>query len=742
MNGIPIEYATVMLYSREDSSYVMGAATDRRGSFQLGPIRSGGYFLRISFLGYLPLTIGNLESTNGGLQRDLGKILLVPTVLQGSEVTVIGEKAPIEFHLDKKVINVARQQSSISGSAVDVLEQAPSVTVDIEGNVSLRGSSNFTVLVDGRPSILDPNDALQQIPASSIDRIEIITNPSAKYSPEGTAGIFNVILNKNRSQGISGMVNLNGGLEDKKGVDVLLTRRNDGILLTFAGDYDDREFPGDSKSINRTTVDGVTSNYTSEGSRSHKRSRYGLRGEIEWTLNSKDLLSVGGRVGGMSGNHQSDLDYEQWIDDGPHELYYSRNKSERSGDFGSLYSYYRHRFASEGNELTANLQYRSRDSEEESVNERFASTGALYSGQQSSESGPAENIDIKLEYLRELPADRKLEAGYEGDINRSEDSNELAEYDTLQQAYISQPQYEYKTDYTRNIHALYATFGDEGHKLGYQLGMRGEYTYRVIDFSGQAEQFTIDRWDYFPSAHFSLNLTEGKQLMTSYSRRIQRARGWQLEPYETWMDAYNVRRGNPALKPEYIDSYEAGFLTDMWKGSLSLEAFYRFTDNRVEHIREVYAENVTLMTFENVGKDYSLGGEVQYDVKPTTYLETSLSGNVYDYRIKGDYEGRSFDEHDFSWNARLSNTVKIGKTLRWQLDGNYRSPQITSQGQREGFIMANTSLRKEFMKKTLTLTLQVRDLFGGMKRENTTTGSGFYDYSKFSMDSPVVMLNI
>lgn len=742
VRNTPIEYATIMLLSQSDSSRIGGAATDGSGKFTLAPVRPGDYFLSISFLGYLPLTIDNLKLERGAMQRDLGSIKLVPTVLEGAEVSVVGEKAPIEFHLDKKVINVSKQLSAVSGTAVDVLEQVPSVKVDIEGNVSLRGSENFTVLVDGRPSILDPNDALQQIPASSIDRIEIITNPSAKYSPEGTAGIFNIILNKNRAQGISGVVNLNGGLKDKKGVDVLLTRRTDGILLTLAGDYDDRDFTGDSKSINSTTIDDVTSNYTSEGSRDHERSRYGLRGEIEWTLNDVNLLSVGGRLGHMSGSHDSELDYEQWTDDEPHTYYLSRNESERSGDFQSMYSYYRHRFAPEGNELTANLQYRSRDSDDESINERFSSTGAIYSGQKSKESGPSQNMDIRLNYLREWTTDRKLEAGYEGDINRSTDSNELAEYDTLQQVYVSQSQFEYSTDYTRDIHALYATFGNGSRKLSYQLGLRGEYTYRVIDFSGNPEEFTIDRWDYFPSFHLSLDISSGKQLMASYSRRINRPRGWELEPYETWMDAYNVRRGNPALKPEYIDSYEAGFLTDMWKGSLSLDAFYRFTDNRVERIRTVYAENVTLMTFENVGNDYSLGSEVQYDIKPANYLETSLSGSVYDYRIKGDYEGRSFDEHDFSWNGRLSNTVKFGKTLRWQLDGNYRSPRITSQGEMKGFLMVNTSVRKEFMNKALSLTLQVRDIFGAMKRESTSTGPGFYDYSRFTMEAPVVMLNL
>lgn len=742
VHQVPIEYATVMLFSRIDSLRVSGAATDAAGNFKILPVRPGSYFLQISFLGYLPRTLEGLEINRESMRKELGNILLVPTILQGSEVSIIGEKPAVEFHLDKKVINVAKQQNVISGSAVDVLEQVPSVSVDIEGNISLRGSENFMVLVDGRPSILDPNDALQQIPAGTIESIEIITNPSAKYSAEGPAGIINVILNKNRARGISGMVNLNGGLDDKKGGDVLLTKRRDGVTLTLAGDYDDKNFPGETKSVNRTMRDGITSNILSNGSRSHQRTRYGLRGEIEWNPTFRNLLSIGGRVGGMSGERNSDLSYEKWTNTEPHEINSSRSESERSGEFYSMYSYYRHRFAPKGNELTAYLQFNSRESEEKSGNEEFNSANTLVSGQKSTESGPSQGADIKLEYLRELPAEKKLEAGYEGNLDRSEDRNEMAEYDTLQQIYVSQPEFEHKTNYRRNVHAVYAAFGDNSRKLGYQLGLRSEYTDRSIELAGEDRVFTIDRWDYFPSAHLSLNLDKGRQLMTSYSRRIHRARGWQLEPFETWSDAYNVRRGNPSLKPEYIDSYEAGFLTEIWRGSLSLETYYRVTKNRVEFIRSTYSENVTLLTFENVGKDYSLGTECRFDFKLLSWLETGLSGNFYDYRIKGDYGDRSFDNHSFSWNSRLTNTIKIGRSLRWQVDGHYRSSQITSQGEREGFFMTNTSLRKEFLNNNLSMTLQVRDLFGASSRESTASGPDFYEYRKMQRDTPIVMLNI
>jgi outer membrane receptor protein involved in Fe transport len=738
----PIEYATVLLFSQGDSSRVNGVTTNAAGEFRLTPVRPGSYFLQISFLGFLPLAVDNIEMRRGSMRNDLESLMLTPTVLEGGEVTVVGEKSAIEYHLDKKVINVSRQQGVISGTAIDVLEQAPSVSVDIEGNVSLRGSSNFTVLIDGRPSILDPNDALQQIPAGTIESIEIITNPSAKYSPDGTAGIFNVILNKNRAQGINGMVNLNGGLDDKQGGDILLTQRRDKVTLTLAGDYDERHYPGESNSEKWTSQDGTISNVLSAGSMLRGRTRFGLRGEIEWNPTDRNLLSIGARLGGRSGKRITDLNHEEWTGNNPHTEYISRNESERSGDFYSLTAYHRYRIAPKGHEVTTNLQLSTREFDEHANNEQIDTYGSLISGQRSSESGPSRRVNLKLEYLRELAAGKKLEAGYDVRLSRSEDNNKLADYDTLQQAYLSRPDFEHETEYQRNIHAIYATFGDDSRKLSYQLGIRGEYTGRKVELIGEAQEFTIDQWDYFPSAHLSLDLERGRQLMTSYTRRIQRTRGWQLEPFETWSDPYNVRRGNPDLRPRYTDSYEAGFLTDWLGANLSFEVYYRMTHNRVEFIRSVYSDNVTLLTFENVGTDYSLGTEYRINFKPLRVLETDLSGNFYDYRIEGAYADRSFDDHSFSWDSRLKNTVKFGNSLRWQLDANYRSPVITSQGERAGFLTLSTSLRKDFLSNRLTATLQLRDIFGSYRHESTASGADFYDFRKSQFDTPIVMLNV
>ena len=739
----PIEYATIMLFDRTDSVQVTGTITDENGRFRLENVRPGSYFINVGFIGYLVRTVHEIDVGRGPSPTDLGDIYLEQTAVSLGEVTVLGERPTIEYHIDKKVINVSQQHTAISGTAIDVLESAPSVSVDIEGNVSLRGSSNFTVLIDGRPTILDANDALQQIPASTIENIEIITNPSAKYDPDGTSGIINIVMKKSRPQGISGILNANGGFDDRHGGDVMLTHRQNGLSLLLGGNYNKRSHPGTSRDKNQTFHEDTTSNIYSSGDTRRGRTAYGLRGEIGWTMTSQDALNLGLRYGGRSGERNSNLDYDQWSEpEDIHTLYTSSNKTERSGDFYAIYTNYQHRFASKEHELTAEAVFSHRDGDEETFNKLLATDGTISSGQRSTEAGPATRTRMKLDYVRPFNQNHRLESGYQSRLGQSEDRNEMFEYDTLLSDYMFLPQFSHKTDYTRNIHAMYTIYAGALGAFSYQAGLRGEYTYRAIEIPEENRKFLIDRWDYFPSTHLALDIGGGKQLMTSYTRRIQRARGWFLEPFDTWSDAYNVRRGNPTLKPEYIDSYETGYQTLVWGHFLSLEAYYRVTHNHVEFIRSVYAENVTLRSVENVGKDYALGTEYRLNLEPHKLWKLDLLGNLYNYRVEGNIEGTPFSQESFSWDTRLNNVFNLSRSIRIQLDGVYRSPTVTSQGDREGYFTANAALRKDFFGKALSATLQVRDVFATAKHEYTSEGTDFYNYSYSEHKAPVVMLNL
>ncbi len=739
----PIEYANIVLYRQSDSTQITGGITDPNGYFQLTGIRPGIYYLEISFIGYQSDTISNLTVTPAALQVNTGNVLLEQTIIGVEGTGVVAERPALSYQIDKKVVNVSRQETALSGTAVDVLENVPSVNVDIEGNVSLRGSENFTVLVDGRPTILEPNDALQQIPASTIESIEIITNPSAKYDPDGIAGIINVLLKKRRLTGMSGISNINLGLKEKYGGDFVFNYRT-GIWNTYIGaDLSRMTFPGTRSVESITYYNDTTSYLYSKGDFEWQRKPFGLRGGIDVDVTPQDKLSFGGHYGQRSMQRSFTLDYDEWSEQNDQRnTYTSQEEGQHSNDYYSLTGDYVHRFFKKNHEISLQTYFSQRNGDATTTNELRDTTGILLSGQQSIEGGPSTRGRLKLDYKVPLRQNDRFEAGIQTRIDRSEEDNELYEYDTLTDTYMFMPQFSHTATYRRDIHAVYGMYSGEWSSFGYQAGLRGEYMYRAIEMVGEDEQFTIDRWDYFPTVHMSYQFSNGQQTMASYTRRIERPRPWWLEPFLTWTDAYNVRTGNPALKPEYVDSYELGYQLLLGKSLFSTEGYYRITHNKVERVRSTYGENIILHTVENVGTDYALGVEFMLDLRLFRWWKVNCTADIFDYRIDGVLYGDNFSESDFNWGGRINNELGLTKSTKLQLNGRYRSASITSQGQREGFFTTDAAIKQEFMGKQLAVTLQVRDILSTGTREYTSEGADFYYYSKFTRDAPIFMLNI
>lgn len=747
----PIEYANVILFRQSDSAMVTGTTSQEDGRFKIAALAPGNYYVNIQFIGYKTHRLGNVAITPAKAEINLGKILLEQTTLNMETVEVQGEAPGITYQLDKKVINVSRQATALSGTAVDVLENVPSVTVDIEGNVSLRGSGNFTVLIDGRPSVLEPSEALQQIPAGTIENIEIVTNPSAKYDPQGASGIINVVLKKERREGRSGIANLNAGTGDKYGGDFLYDYRNHSYQATLGLDYNQRLFRGDDREQNQTRREGSVSFFESAGVSRRKNIALGLRGEFKLKLSRKDFLSAGGRYGNRDSRREEDLNYAEWTGaESARQYYTSHNDRLRTRDFFALNLSYQHHFAPKGHELSAELFFSNREGDETTTNGLLTSEAMQVSGRRSTEGGPSREVRTKLDYTLALGKKAKFEAGYHNEIERDEENTGLAEFDTGAGDYIVLPQFSNRTRYDEDTHAFYTLYANELGKFGFQGGLRAEYTGRTIIFTGATEPngsgatqpFTIGRWDYFPTLHFSHQFAVGQQAMASYTRRIDRPGGGDLEPFQTWIDAYNVHVGNPSLLPEYIDSYELGYQTHLGRSLISLESYYRKTHNRIEEVRSVYADNITLHSEANIGKDHALGGELALNVDLHKKWNVNLTGNLYQYRITGALFGESFARESFNWNTRMSNAVKFSKALQFQLDGIYNSPSVSSQGRREGYFTANAAVKFEIIDKLLAATLQVRDLFDSARREAISQGADFFNYRYSTREAPVVMLNL
>ncbi|MCY1719858.1 TonB-dependent receptor [Prolixibacteraceae bacterium Z1-6] len=734
----PIEYATVALYQKEDDSVVTGTITNENGEFQIKGLKPGSFYIEVSFLGYENKRFNDVSIERAREVIDLGPIDLGASPTEIEAIDVVSQRQSVEYKIDKKIVSVGSQMTSASLSAVEVLENVPSIRVDIEGNVSLRGSTGFTVLIDGKPTIMEPSDVLRQTPASTIENIEIITNPSAKYQPDGTGGIINIITKKNRMQGVQGLFNAKGGSFGMKGGDFLLNYRKNKLNFNLGADYNDRPFPGTSFSERRTTAeDGTTTVIKAYGDDKRGFEMMGLRGGLDWDITEKDVFTVGFRVGDFNMYSNSTLDYitTEIPDKGEELRELSMNEGTRGGTYYSLTTNYTHKFEEKGHEFAAQLNYRYRKGDESSENILKDGMNYVTSGTKTTEFGPSGQWELRLDYTKPLGDDNRLEAGFQGRRSTSEDEIEL--YFWQNGGFEIQPDKGNITEYDRNIMALYSTFNGNAGKFGYQLGLRGEYTYRDITTQRDNQNYTIDRFDLFPTAHFSYQLTEENQLMGSYSRRIDRPRGYYLEPFITWEDMFNVRQGNPDLLPEYIDALEAGYLKSWDKTQLSFEGFYRVKHNKVERIQSVYDDGILLTTFANVGTDYSTGGEFMFTTPLYKWWEINIMGDFYDYRIKGVKYDEPFERSSFNWSARMSNTFRIKKNMQLQFDGNYNSATITSQGRTEDFYMLNAAYRVDLFDRKVSAVVQVRDIFNTGNRVSITKDPDFYNYTERTRNAPM-----
>lgn len=736
----PMAYATVRLHVPTDSSLITGTVTNDDGVFNLSVQNSGTYILKASYIGF-ETTFQNINISKNERQINLGKLHLKPAANIMDEVTVEGNKYAMDYQIDKKVIHVSRQHASLSGTAVDALQYAPSVQVDIEGNVSLRGNSNFTVLIDGKPSVLTATEALEQIPASSVKDIEIITNPSAKYDPEGTAGIINIITKKRSLNGLSGLAHANIGLDNKYGADILLNYKTDHFSYFISADYNQRSYPGSMEKDSRFY--GDTSFYLlSSGERERMRERYSFRGGIEWFPDDKQTFNISGRYGSRKSDRVSSTDFTEWNSENLEKLKYtSEETGNRGGDFYSLEANYIYQ-VNANHQFDAQFMAYNRDGEDVSINSLLNQDGTIQNAQKSMEAGPSSGFRYRLNYKQPIGDALNIETGFQGRYRDSKEDNEVHIFDTVSQDYILQENFSHNVSYLRNIHAGYGLVSGEYKEFGYQLGLRSEYTYRDIRLTDINEQFTIDRWDFFPTTHFSYSINETNQVMASYTRRIDRPRGWYLEPFITWQNAYSVRRGNPELQPEYINAFELAYQKELGKHAVSTELFYRTTENNIERIQRVYRENIVMNTFENVGKDISIGIEIMVNAELFKWWEADVTANFYDYRVIGSLDDVEFDKHSFTYNVRMNNSFRLWENTNIQFNPSYHGPEIEPQERETAYWRFDGAIQQSFLNKKLKATLQVRNIFGTAKYESFTEGADFYEYTLYKYKSPIVILNL
>ncbi|UCG42589.1 MAG: TonB-dependent receptor [candidate division WOR-3 bacterium] len=741
--GQGVEYANVVLFLAEDSTQVTGAATGPGGRFELTVAEPGEYYLEVSFIGYRTSSVYDVEVA-AEERLDLGRLDITqkPVAVEGAEA--VAEKPTFKYEVDKKVIEVGKMPTVQSGTAVDALENAPSVQVDIEGNVSLRGSRNFTVQVDGKPTVLEPSDALRQIPASIIERIEIITNPSAKYDPDGVAGIVNVVLKKQRAPGFSALADLNAGFRNRYGGDLLLGYRQGAVNAHLGADFNQRPWYSQMSYDNLTFRESETLRVVGTGDNTWRSRFGGARGGAELTFGPHDVSSFNARYGLYRSDNSSLIDVEESYLAGDSGRNYA-NEGGRGWDGRYLYVYadHQHSFDTVEHKVLLSASFARSQAGNWNQTQVLGADKDTTSGRRSDEQGPQQRTRLEAEYTLPLRDKDKLETGYHGRLESTDQQYDQSLYDTLTGRY--EPDTENCHPYwgARYIHAGYATYQWNWRKLGVKLGMRGEYGERVIEVDDLNQQYEVRRWDFFPSAHASY-VTPVGQMTASYSRRIQRPWPWMLRPFDSWASERFVMRGNPDITPEYTGSYELGYQAALGTNTFSLEGFYRSTTDAFEWVQRVHPDipNVLLQTPVNAGTQRSLGAELMTNLVLFRVWTLNLTGSLYDYRVEGELEGEDFSRHSLDWRARVGNDLRLLASTRLSFNVYYSSPSVSAQGTNQGYFVTDAAIQQVLLNRALAVTLRVRDPFATGRWEGETQGPGFSMWNEFIGDSRVVSLSV
>ena len=744
----PVEYASMAIFNSKDSSLVNGTITNHEGKFKVDGIRAGNYYISISFIGYETLTLSNI-SLAANEQKNLGAIKLSPSDQQIDEVEVTAKKNFVEYKIDKKVVNVATSINADNGSAADALENVPSVDVDIDGNVTLRGSSSFTVLIDGKPTALSADEILKQTPAALVENIEIITNPSAKYDPEGSSGIINLVMKKNRVQGVNGVVNLAAGNQGRYGGDFMLNFRKNKINYFVGGHYNMRGFNFNSVS-NRETYNTDYTKFVNQSTHNERRfGGGGLKAGLDYYVTDNDIISITAETGIFGSEMDGKNSYDNWYEQLPeHNIYdeeyvFSIEDNEDDVHYVNGSVSYQHNFSKTGHKINFNgfYSFDNRDEEQNLGQNVFNDVNKtdlkLTSGHQIFNNRDNNRARINIDYTLPITEETKFEAGMQGEYTMA--TTDYDYYDLKSDAYVVNDEFTNDVKFKRYITALYSTFATTLGGFGFQVGLRGEYTYRLVAAS---TDYDINRLDLFPSLHISRNLSHGQSLQLGYSRRIRRP--WEnfLNPYPMYSDEYTRRIGNPELKPEYSDAVELNYQKNFEKAFLALETYYRHTTGRMEDVNYLSDGDILISRFENLSDNNSFGAEFSANIDPFKWFNINANINVQKYYISGSYNGEDLSEEGSSWRTKETFSFTPTKNTKFQINMRYRGKDKTLIASNKGNFEVGAALRQSIWGKRITLSADIRDIFKSRRNSSTTITDTYKLFSKRYRDAPVYSFGI
>lgn len=739
-----IAFADVVLRDEGAVAVAQTLVSDGRFSLDLQRIKKGKYQVLILLNGYATY-VSDFLSLSPSQDFQLGTIALVEQGIVLDEVAVVGERKQIVYKLDKRSISASTNMLAAGGTAVDVLENTPSVRVSADGEITFRGSTGFLVYVNGKPSALSGTQALEQIPASQIDHIDIITTPSAKYETDGDVGMIDIITKRSYGEGLSGVVNATGSTVGTWAFDFLINKQHGKTRWFFGGNASHRRRESDFDQTKTTIVDQITTTSHSIGPRVGLNKAYYVKGGWEY-IDDKNTFLAELETGYSRNRRTGDMRYEEHrvLPDSLHDaLYNSYDVYALEQDYAIMNLNYAHKFNENGHRLTASYYLKPDwDALEYYESNMYDMKQRRVDGTRAYEAEHRWSMKGNLDYVFPYSENGKLEAGYQysfysehGDYSIKFWDKEVYDYywrDDLYTTYY----------YQRVMNSLYAIWSDRLDAFEFQAGVRAEHTYDLLDISMDWANRNNKRLEFFPSAHISYHAPRQNVFTLGFSHRTNRPNIWQLEPYITYEDYYTAMVGNPDILPEYINAFELTYRkTFQHNQTLSATLFHRARRDKMERIRVAYEAGVTLDSLANVGRDYSSGLELnaQWPVRP--WWTTTLNGSGYYYRFLATTPiGRDADSYNYEvmWN----NSFTISPTTRLQFDANVVGPSVTSQGRDDAYYYFNLSARQQLLKRKLTVSLVCRDLFNTARYNSTRTTATLSSVTRIKPVYPSITLSL
>ena len=737
----PLEYATISIYDSEKKNLINGVISDNSGFFSI-EVKKGLYDIKIEYISFRTKSLEKIDVQNS---IDLGNINISIDENLLDEIEVVGEKTEIEIKLDKTVYNIGKDLTLKGSSVSDVLDNLPSLEVDVDGNVSLRGNQSVRILINGKPSGLvgiSSNDALKQFPSESVEKVEVITSPSARYNAEGTAGIINIVLRKNKLAGLNGSASLNLGDPRRVGISTNLNYRTKKIsLFSNIGDNSTKYINGFKNETEYFTNSEKNNFLYENGERNSERNSNYYNGGVEYFFNEKTSFVASFVNNSSDGLTNTSNLIDQTFDNinSLSERLEDENEIDENKEFSFNFS---KKFNDKGHELTIDYQ-KQKSFEIESSSILNNKLKPIFERNLSEKITTDENQNselYKVDYVLPIGEEGQFEAGFRRS-NQHQKIDYLVEKEDNSGNYISDNNLSNTLLYNEKVNAYYTQYGNKKNNFSYLVGLRFEESITNVTQVVNGDNTQKKYNDLFPTLNLAIELKEDETITLGYNRRIRRARSYFINPFPSRSSITNIFQGNPNIEPTYSNGIDLGYLKRFSQTTINGSIYFRKSTGEFTFITENTGESVLVngnlvpvirRTPINLASNSQTG--IEFNVNYTKSKLWRVRGNInfFESNLKGEYNGVIYDSKNFSWSGRLNNYLKIFSSVDWQTSLSYRAPQKTAVSNRKARISSNTALSKDLMKDKLTLTFKVNDIFETQKWRIESFNENYRSYSESS----------